>query len=161
METLTIEDIWQALDDIKDPEIPVVSLVELGIVRDVGVTGGKVTVTITPTFSGCPALNVMKAAIAERLLGMGVASVEVRQVVSPAWSSDWISAEGRRKLKEFGLAPPLRHGGDFEILLLDAAACPHCDSQNTTLKNSFGPTLCRALYYCHACRQPFEAFKPL
>ncbi len=158
---ITTEAIWQALDEVKDPEIPVVSLVEMGIVREVEVTAEGVTVTMTPTFAGCPALHAMKADIEAKLTNLGVESVEVRQVLSPPWTSDWITEAARQKLKDFGLAPPQRHGGQTEILLLDTAACPYCDSTNTTIKNTFGPTLCRAIYYCNNCQQPFEQFKPL
>ncbi|MEW5958179.1 MAG: 1,2-phenylacetyl-CoA epoxidase subunit PaaD, partial [Chloroflexota bacterium] len=145
-QTLTEAEIWQILNDVKDPEIPVVSLVEMGIVRAVELTGRQVTVTITPTFSGCPALPVMKQDIKERLKALGFDSVEVKETLNPPWSSDWITHEARQKLKACGLAPPPRHGGNVEILLLERATCPYCNSENTTLKNSFGPTLCRAIY---------------
>jgi ring-1,2-phenylacetyl-CoA epoxidase subunit PaaD len=92
---------------------------------------------------------------------MGVTAVSVETVLSPPWSSDWITPAARAKLKEFGLSPPPRHGGNLHVVLLDVAPCPYCDSTNTTLKNSFGPTLCRAIYYCRSCQQPFEQFKPL
>jgi ring-1,2-phenylacetyl-CoA epoxidase subunit PaaD len=162
MKSLTTENIWEVLDEVKDPEIPVVSLVEMGIIRRVEIADESVIVTMTPTFSGCPALQVMKSDIENRLRAAGIAAVEVRQVLDPPWSSDWITAEARQKLKQFGLAPPPRHGGNLqEILLIDTVACPYCDSTNTTIKNSFGPTLCRAIYYCHDCQQPFEQFKPL
>ena len=157
---LTEKEIWQALDEVKDPEIPVVSVVEMGIVRDVSISSGKVVVTITPTFSGCPAMHVIKTSIQERLLRLGV-SAKVRETLTPAWSSDWITDEARQKLKEFGLAPPPKHGSDLTILFSESAACPYCDSENTALKNSFGPALCRMIYYCNDCQQPFEQFKPL
>jgi ring-1,2-phenylacetyl-CoA epoxidase subunit PaaD len=160
---VTYEDIWRALEEVKDPEIPVVSLVEMGMVRGVALDAvhGRAIVTMTPTFLGCPALYTMKAEIKERLLRLGVAAVEVRESLSPAWSTDWISEEGRRKLKDFGLSPPPKHGGDEQVLLADTARCPYCDSENTALKNTFGPTLCRAIYVCNDCRQPFEQFKPV
>lgn len=162
MVKLTSENIWEVLDEVKDPEIPVVSLVEMGIIRQVEIAGKTVIVTMTPTFSGCPALQVMKSDIENRLRAAGISSVEVRQVLDPPWSSDWITAAARQKLKQFGLTPPPRHGGNLqEILLVDTVACPYCDSTNTTLKNSFGPTLCRAIHYCNDCQQPFEQFKPL
>lgn len=162
MEAVTVNDIWQILDEVKDPEIPVVSLVEMGIIRDVEIDGDKVLVTMTPTFSGCPALQVMKTDIEEKLQERGLPSVEVKQVLDPPWSSDWITDEARQKLKAFGLAPPKKHGGNLqEILLFDTVSCPYCDSQNTTVKNTFGSTLCRAIYYCNDCQQPFEQFKPL
>ncbi len=159
--TLTEEEIWQALKEVMDPEIPVVSLVDLGVVREVQVEGDRVTVTMTPTFSGCPALAVMQQALREKVLELGAAEVEVRTVLEPAWSSDAISEEAREKLREFGLAPPPVHGGDLNIVLHEPVACPYCGSHNTTVKNAFGSTLCRAIYYCNECQQPFEQFKPL
>jgi len=162
MEGITVENIWEVLDEVKDPEIPVVSLAEMGIIRQIEISGETVIVTMTPTFSGCPALQVMKTDIEKRLREEGISSIEVRLVLDPPWSSDWITAEARQKLKNFGLAPPPRHGGNLqEILLIDIVACPYCDSTNTTIKNSFGPTLCRAIHYCDNCQQPFEQFKPL
>jgi ring-1,2-phenylacetyl-CoA epoxidase subunit PaaD len=153
--------VWRALEDVKDPEIPVVSVVGMGIVRDVEVDGDAVTVKMTPTFSGCPALEVMRREIAERVRGLGAASVEVETVLYPPWSSDWIDDESRRRLKEFGLAPPGRHGGRVEVVFFEPVACPRCGSTNTTIRNSFGATLCRAIYTCDACQEPFEQFKPL
>lgn len=161
MPTLKSDRIWEILEQVKDPEIPVVSVVEMGLIRNVGIDGDKVTVTMTPTFAGCPALQVMKQAVEENLKDSGAREVEVKMTFSPPWSSDWILPEGRRKLREFGLAPPPRHGGDVYSGLMEEVACPYCDSQKTTLKNSFGPTLCRAIYYCENCQQPFEQFKPL
>jgi len=161
MVTLTAEQIWRALDDVKDPEIPVVSVVEMGIVRDVAVADGKVAVTMTPTFSGCPALHVMKADIEKRVRKLGAENVEVRVTLNPPWTTDWITEEARAKLKAFGLAPPPKHGGDFNVIFLDSAVCPFCGSTDATLKNTFGPTLCRTIYYCNTCQQPFEQFKPV
>lgn len=161
MLTLKSDRIWEILEQVKDPEIPVVSVVEMGLIRNVGIDGDKVIITMTPTFAGCPALQVMKQAVEENLKDSGAQEVEVKMTFSPPWSSDWILPEGRRKLKEFGLAPPQRHGGDVQAGLMEAVTCPYCDSQKTTLKNSFGPTLCRAIYYCENCQQPFEQFKPL
>jgi ring-1,2-phenylacetyl-CoA epoxidase subunit PaaD len=163
---VTSEQIWQALEEVKDPEIPVVSVVEMGIVRDVKVSGEGVKVTMTPTFSGCPALDVMRQEILARVREMGVEQVEVKTVYHPPWSSDWITAEAREKLRRFGLAPPPRHGSSgggnvAMVAFFDAAVCPRCDSTNTTLKNSFGPTLCRMIWYCHDCQDAFEQFKPL
>jgi ring-1,2-phenylacetyl-CoA epoxidase subunit PaaD len=161
MSSLKPDRIWKILEQVKDPEIPVVSVVEMGLIRNVGIDGDKVIVTMTPTFAGCPALQVMKQAVEDNLRELGAQEVEVKMTFSPPWSSDWILPEGRRKLKEFGLAPPPRHGGDVQSGLLGEVTCPYCDSEKTTLKNSFGPTLCRAIYYCENCQQPFEQFKPL
>lgn len=163
---LTGDDIWQALQEVKDPEIPVVSVVEMGIVRDIMVSahaasGEIVRITITPTFAGCPALHVMREDIERRVRALGVASVSVETVLHPPWSSDWITEAGRRKLKTFGLAPPPRHGGNLPITFYEPVVCPYCASSNTAIKNTFGPTLCRAIYYCNDCQQPFEQFKAL
>jgi len=157
----TSDDIWQALEDVKDPEIPVVSVIEMGIVREVIIESDKVIVTMTPTFSGCPALQVMKAGIEERIKRLGVENVEVTVTLSPRWTTDWITEGARIKLKAFGLGPPPRHNGNVNVFFLDAATCPYCDSLDTTIKNTFGPTLCRTIYYCNACQQPFEQFKPI
>jgi ring-1,2-phenylacetyl-CoA epoxidase subunit PaaD len=153
--------VWQALEEVKDPEIPVVSVVELGVVRDVIVEGDGVVVKITPTFSGCPALHVIERDIEAKVRSLEVGDVTVETVLYPPWTTDWITDEGRQKLKGFGLAPPMKHGGRLEITFYDLAACPYCDSADTTIKNTFGPTLCRAIYYCNECQQPFEQFKAL
>jgi ring-1,2-phenylacetyl-CoA epoxidase subunit PaaD len=153
--------IWQALNDIVDPEIPVVSLVEMGIIRAVIIQDEQVIVTMTPTFSGCPALKVMEEDICSRLGKIGVENVEVVSTFKPPWTSDWIKPEAREKIKQIGLAPPKMHAGDFGALLIEPVTCPYCDSENTTLKNSFGSTPCRMIYYCNNCQQPFEQFKPI
>ena len=161
MTTLTKDLIWNALQEVKDPEIPAVSLVEMGIVQDVSLENDEVRVKMTPTFAGCPAQVEMKRQVENKLLAIGAESVEVDIVFNPAWTSDRITDEGRRKLKDFGLQPPHRHGGNIINTFFDTVACPRCDSSDTTLKNSFGSTLCRAIWYCHQCREPFEQFKPL
>lgn len=154
--------LWQALEDVKDPEIPVVSVVEMGIVREIVAEGVGVVVTMTPTFAGCPALLVMQELIEEKLLEVGVGSVVVETTFNPPWTSDWITDEGRRKLKAFGLAPPRRHGGRLNVMtFFDEIACPRCDSLNTKVTSSFGTTLCRTMVVCQSCLEPFEQFKPL
>ena len=153
-------DVWAALESVKDPEIPVVSVVELGIVRDVFLDGSEATVRITPTFSGCPALHVIIQDIEQVVNELGC-NVIVETVLFPAWTSDWISDNGRQKLKKFGLSPPPRHGGRLELTFFQPAPCPYCDSLNGSIRNTFGPTLCRAIYYCNDCQQPFEQFKAL
>lgn len=158
---VTEEAVWRALEDVKDPEIPVVSVVEMGIVREVAVDGGRVTVKMTPTFSGCPALHVMKSDIEQRVHELGAEDVVVETVLHPPWTTDWITDEARQKLKAFGLSPPQKHGGNLPVTFYEPAACPYCDSKNTTVKNTFGPTLCRAIYYCNDCQEPFEQFKAL
>jgi len=160
--TVTSQQIWQALNEVKDPEIPVVSLVEMGIVREVVVADDGVQVTMTPTFSGCPALHVMQRDIETAVRNLGVKQVTVKTVLYPPWTSDWITDEAREKLRKFGLAPPQKHGGNLiSVAFLDVAECPRCGSKNTVIKNSFGPTLCRMIYYCNDCQDAFEQFKAL
>ena len=161
MSELALADIWRIIGGISDPEIPVISVVELGIIREVYLDRDGVDIAITPTFSGCPAFQAIQDAIKETLEGAGVRLVRIRVRLAPPWSTDWISPEGRQKLKEFGLAPPPRHGNLLQIDQLIIARCPYCDSEDTLLKNSFGSTLCRAIYFCKTCQQPFEQFKPI
>ncbi len=162
-QTITADTIWQALQNVKDPEIPVVSVVEMGIVRAVSVSDeGVVVIKMTPTFSGCPALHVIQREIEAQVKALGVNLVTVETTFNPPWTSDWITDEAREKLRQFGLAPPPKHGGNLiSVAALDVAACPRCNSTNTILKNGFGPTLCRMIWYCHDCQDAFEQFKPL
>jgi ring-1,2-phenylacetyl-CoA epoxidase subunit PaaD len=153
--------ILTALQDVKDPEIPVVSIVEMGLIADVQVGLEEVRVKITPTFAGCPAVEVMRAGAEQRLRELGVGRVSVEITFDPPWNSNRISVEGRRKLKEFGLAPPRPHNGTVNLIQLELINCPFCGSADTTLESAFGPTLCRAIHYCHNCQQSFEQFKPL
>lgn len=153
--------VWSHLENLSDPEIPVVSLVEMGIVRDVLVTDKLIKIIITPTFSGCPALHEIKKNIKEEISKLGVERIEIEVTYAPPWTTDWIQDSARVKLKEIGLMPPKIHHGDFLSLLIDPVACPYCNSNQTTLKNSFGATPCRMIYYCNNCVQPFEFFKPL
>jgi len=153
--------IWQALAEVPDPELPVVNLVELGIIREVEWVGDNLRVTITPTFAACPAYEVMAAQIEERLYRLGATQVEIRVRHEPHWTSEWIGEEARLKLKAAGLAPPPHHSCDFIQVLLDPVACPRCGSINTSLRNSFGTTPCRMIYTCNDCKEPFEQFKPL
>jgi ring-1,2-phenylacetyl-CoA epoxidase subunit PaaD len=158
-----------ALEEVADPEIPAVSVIELGVIGEVafealGDGGERLTVELLPTFVGCPAVDVMRDQIDERLRALQVAD-EVRVQVSftPPWTSDRITPEGREKLRGSGFAPPALAGPAFSgeelQLMLPVAECPYCGSRNTTLENPFGPTLCRAIYHCADCRQPFEQFK--
>ena len=156
-----LDRVWQALEEVKDPELPVISIVELGLIRQVGYTAGRLVVTLSPSFVGCPALDVMRRDVRLRLQQLGEESVEIKTVFSPPWTSDWITPAGREKLRGFGLAPPPQHAGDLAAALQQAARCPYCESQATDLKNSFGSTPCRSIYFCNSCVQPFEQFKPL
>jgi ring-1,2-phenylacetyl-CoA epoxidase subunit PaaD len=160
---VTAEQVWSALDEVADPEIPVISLVELGVVRDVRVEGRRVSVTLTPTFLGCPALDAMRRALEEKLAGIG-ADTLVTVDHGDAWTTDRISAAGREKLRSAGLAPPApREETAPRLVQLQAHAfrCPYCGSAETRLENLFGPTPCRSIRYCESCRQPFEQFKTL
>ena len=157
------EQVWEALAEIPDPEIPVISLVDLGVIRGVEVGDGRVRVDFTPTFLGCPAIEVMQTAMAERIRELG-AEPEVRVLADDSWSTDRITPAGREKLREAGFAPPApREAGAPTLVQLQSQAfrCPYCGSSDTTLENIFGPTPCRSLRYCKACRQPFEQFKTI
>ena len=160
---LTRDAVYAALDEIPDPEIPVISLVELGVIRDVVVEDGGVRVDFAPTFMGCPALEAMERAIRERVGALG-GDCEVRVLRDHSWSTDLISPAGREKLREAGLAPPApRSAGPVTLVQLERGGhrCPYCGSSDTRLENIFGPTPCRSLRYCNGCHQPFEQFKTI
>jgi ring-1,2-phenylacetyl-CoA epoxidase subunit PaaD len=162
---VTEEQVWDALAEIPDPEIPVISLVELGVIRDVEVEDGRVRVEFTPTFLGCPALEVMRDAMLERITALG-AEPEVRVITDDSWSTDRITREGREKLRASGFAPPAPRdprSRRLELVQLQSNAfrCPYCGSRDTALENIFGPTPCRSVRYCRSCRQPFEQFKTI
>lgn len=160
---VTEERVWAALAKIPDPEIPTVSVVDLGVVRSVEVEGGRVRVEFTPTFLGCPALEVMRDQMAASIRALG-AEPEVDVIQDDSWSTDRITAEGRRKLRESGFAPPApREAAPPTLIQLQSGVfrCPYCGSTETRLENIFGPTPCRSIRYCAACRQPFEQFKTI
>jgi ring-1,2-phenylacetyl-CoA epoxidase subunit PaaD len=155
--------VWEALRGVLDPEIPVVSVVDLGIVRDIEIDGERVRVAFTPTFLGCPALEVMRERMAEAVRGLG-AQAEVDVVMDDSWSTDRITPLGREKLREAGFAPPVPRGGAApQLVQLQRGTfrCPYCGSSDTRLENIFGPTPCRSIRYCSSCRQPFEQFKTI
>jgi len=160
---VTADDVWAALAEIPDPEIPVVSVVDLGVVRAVEVDDRRVRVEFTPTFLGCPALDVMRDAMAARLAALG-AETEIEVVLDDSWSTDRITPEGREKLRVAGFAPPApREAAAPNLVQLQSSVfrCPYCGSTETKLENIFGPTPCRSLRYCETCRQPFEQFKTI
>ena len=146
---------------VADPEIPVLSIADLGVLRDVRVDGDRVVVDITPTYSGCPAMDAIRDDIVLALSAAGFAEVEVRLVLSPAWSTDWMSEEGRRKLTEYGIAPPTGRAAlnPGPIRLAISVRCPQCGSLDTRESSRFGSTACKALYECRACLEPFDHFK--
>lgn len=159
---ITKEDILDALQDVKDPEIPTISVVDLGIITGVDIDEDNfVKVTMTPTFSGCPALKIMENMVKERIELMNISGVEVTTNFDTPWSTNMISPKGIEGLKKHGLAPPEKHNGLVQIETIEKVKCPHCGSRNTTLKTPFGPTLCRSMHYCNECLNAFEQFKPV
>jgi len=168
--------VWAALADVPDPEVPAVSVVELGIVRAVDVAGDRVRIAVTPTYSGCPATEAIGAMIRERIAALGAGDVEIVTRLAPPWTTDWLAPEGKRKLAAFGIAPP--HVGQGAVSQDRAAAridvrgisplrragvivpCPRCGSRRTSLLSQFGSTACKAQYRCDDCREPFDYFKP-
>ncbi len=160
MASLNEHDILALLEEVKDPEIPVLSLIDLGVIRKVAVNDQKVKVEMTPTFVGCPAMDYMKNDVIEVLKKQGI-EAEVEISFKTPWSSDLISEKGKAALKKFGLAPPPDSKIFTDLEILESAICPRCEKDNTELKNPFGPTLCRAIYYCHDCKEAFEQFKPV
>lgn len=160
----TREQLLEALREVKDPELPVVDIVELGIVRDVTVDGNSVRVDVTPTYSGCPAMQVIEQDIVDVMSARGFSDVKVKNVFSPAWTTDWLSDETKEKLRAYGIAPPAAQaseaGGLVTLRRRTAVACPYCGSSNTEEKSEFGSTSCKAIHFCHNCHQPFDYFKP-
>ena len=163
--TVTRDALLAVLDQVMDPEVPVLSVRELGIVRDVEVDdAGAVTVTVTPTYSGCPAIRVIEQDILAALAAAGVPDARIRTTYTPAWTTDWIAPEAKAKLKAYGIAPPARaEQTDLVQLLRRRAAvqCPYCDSFDTELRSEFGSTACKSVCWCRSCRQPFEEFKAI
>lgn len=150
------------LEEIKDPEIPVLSIVDLGIVRDIKLNDDELEIIITPTYTGCPAMDMIAAAIKIEMASLGFKKVKVTHVISPAWTTDWMSEEGKRKLKEYGIAPPnpkQQVCNDKLFAADEAVQCPHCNSWHTHRISEFGSTACKALYQCDDCKEPFDYFK--
>ena len=158
----TIENIKSVLDTVMDPEVPVLSVIDLGIVRDIVVAENQTEIIITPTYSGCPAMDVIRANIKMELLANGFNNIKITTVLSPAWTTDWMTEEGKKKLKAYGIAPPnpkqlVCHTDLFAAE--EAIECPHCHSYHTHRVSEFGSTACKALYVCDTCREPFDYFK--
>jgi len=159
----TKEQIFDYLQEVFDPEVPVLSVVDLGIIRKVEVDAEGTHITITPTYTGCPAMNVIEEDIRAKLTEKGIDHFDIKTILSPAWTTDWISDAGKRKLKEYGIAPPERSSPDKSLLSnhIKTIKCPRCGSTDTEMRSFFGSTACKALYVCHACKEPFDYFKCL
>lgn len=158
------EELYAVLNEVKDPEVPVLSIVELGIIRGVEIGEAGVSVTVTPTYSGCPAMSVIEHDIEAALRAHGVEHVEIRTSFSPAWTTDWIPAEAREKLRAYGIAPPGPADHDAPVAIgrrRPAVRCPYCGSTDTQMRSEFGSTACKAIHVCRNCQQPFEEFKAI
>ena len=149
--------ILSILEGVSDPEVPVLSILDLGIVRDVKIDEDSIEVVITPTYSGCPAMDAIAIDIKLKLIEHGYKNIRIKHILSPAWTTDWMSESGKQKLKEYGIAPPKLSGGLTSSGYLPA--CPQCHSTNTKLLSQFGSTACKALYQCNDCKEPFDYFK--
>ncbi|MFI5221084.1 MAG: 1,2-phenylacetyl-CoA epoxidase subunit PaaD [Bacteroidia bacterium] len=154
-------EIWKALEEVKDPEIPTLSMVDMGIITKIEIAGENVFVEMTPTFVGCPAIKMMEQMVHDRLSEMGIKNISVKTTLDKPWDSNKITDRGLLCLKKHGLAPPPKHHGEITDELLENIVCPFCGSRNVEMKSPFGPTLCRSLHYCNNCLQAFEQFKPI
>ncbi|HEV2830909.1 MAG TPA: 1,2-phenylacetyl-CoA epoxidase subunit PaaD [Hanamia sp.] len=163
METLskniTKEELWKLMETVYDPEIPVLSVIDLGIVRDINIYEEEIEIKITPTYSGCPAMDVIAMNIRMALVKEGLASIKISHQLSPAWTTDWMTEAGKQKLKSYGIAPPSAKTFDKNYLENLVVECPLCRSKNTKLISQFGSTACKALYQCLDCQEPFDYFK--
>ena len=164
METLhTVDSVRKILDQVLDPEVPALTIADLGILRDVTEADGNFIITITPTFTGCPAMRAIEEEIGSVLMASGISNFKVKTVLAPAWTTDWMTEEGKRKLKEYGIAPPSMSTEEHLKAMISGSkkpvTCLFCNSTNTHLTSPFGSTACKALHFCDNCRQPFEEFK--
>lgn len=157
----SVEEIWSILSEVEDPEIPIINVVEMGIVRNVEQSANGVEVTITPTYSGCPAMKTIEEDIKEILQEKQIPSFTVKTVLSPAWTTDWMTEQAKEKLRQTGIAPPVGSSADKSLLMgkIRDVRCPHCNSKNTIMISQFGSTACKALYKCGECLEPFDYFK--
>lgn len=155
------KEIWHILEEVKDPEVPVLSILDLGIVRNVQSEDDHINIIITPTYSGCPAMDVISMDIRLKLIEKGFRNVSIKQQLSPAWTTDWMSEEGKKKLKQYGIAPPnpKQQFCKEEMFQQEAVQCPHCNSYHTELISQFGSTACKAMYRCLDCKEAFDYFK--
>ena len=159
---LTKKIILNYLAEVKDPEITVLSLIDLGVITNIDISDNDhVKVEMIPTYMGCPGIDYMKADVIKALKEKGIDNCEVNVTTNKQWNSNLITEKGRQAIKAFGLAPPQKHNMNVEVDIIENVACPFCDSKNTELKNPFGPTLCRSMHYCNDCKQMFEQFKPI
>lgn len=159
-ETPTLADVRAVLEDVRDPEIPILTIADLGILREVAIEDGEIVIVITPTYSGCPAMNTIEQDIRTALDTAGIARARIETRLAPAWTTDWLSAAGRRKLLEVGIAPPAAGSTNKRVLgPAPVIACPQCGSQATERVSEFGSTACKALYRCRECLEPFDYFK--
>ena len=158
---LTTDKIWQLLEEIPDPEIPVISILDLGVVRGVEISENGCTITITPTYSGCPAMKAIEQDITAKLKENSAETVEIKTVLSPHWTTDWIPSEALERLREYGIAPPVKGTVNKKALFGEVAPiqCPHCGSKDTQMVSQFGSTACKALHKCNQCLEPFDYFK--
>ncbi len=157
---LSEEELWQKLHAIPDPEIPTIDIVELGIVRALDLSDSQVVVTITPTYSGCPAMHMIEGQIRESLSAADSRTIVIKTVHAPAWTTDWLTPEAKEKLRVGKIAPPAHAAGEFVAIGKRRIECPYCRSLKTELQSEFGSTACKALYLCKECQQPFDYFKP-
>ena len=160
----TVKEITAFLHAVKDPEIPVVDIVEMGIVRDVTIEGGGVEVKLTPTYSGCPAMKMIEDEVVATLTSHGISPVKIKIVYDPPWTTDWLSEAAKKKLKDYGIAPPSVAADQVLVTLgarTETVPCPRCNSKNTRLQSEFGAASCKAMYVCKACLEPFEYFKAI
>ena len=157
----TKENIFASLSEIPDPEIPVISIVELGVIRDVKINGKSIEVIITPTYSGCPAMKQMEDDVRKKLKDLGFENIAVTTVYTPAWTTDWLSEEAKLKLQKYGIAPPEESSNDKSFITgkLKSITCPRCKSTHTQMVSQFGSTACKALYKCNDCLEAFDYFK--
>jgi ring-1,2-phenylacetyl-CoA epoxidase subunit PaaD len=159
VKNITKEEIYNILENVCDPEVPVLSILDLGIVRDIIIKNEGIEIVITPTYSGCPAMNMIAMNIRIELAAHGFKNIKIKEILSPAWTTDWMSEEGKRKLKEYGIAPPQYRFENLGLGIEKDIPCPLCDSTNTEMLSEFGSTSCKSLYRCKDCLEPFDYFK--